>query len=246
MKHLRLACALVLLSALPAAAQMSRVGSQFSCATPGNLFAGTSNYVYTYPATPTAGNLVVIAVDVETRTVSSIAGTGTTYAISGATSGNGPAARNLSIWHAIAAGSDTTTTITLSGSTGATAYVCFAEFAGNAASQASATFNGGSNDAATAHSGGSVTPATANNVIVMAQGRTPGTWTEDSDIASNNIVSSDTAFSFGYLIQSSASAASLDTTSVDNEFSESRIAAYVGTSSGSATSTFLTLTGAGR
>lgn len=233
--------------ALPASAQITRVGSQFACATPGNLFAGTTTFTYTLPGTPTAGNLVVVAVDVETRTVTGIAGTATTYTISGANSGNGAAARNLSIWHAIAAGTDTTVTITLSGNTGATAYVCFAEFTGNNASQASATFNGGSNDAATAHSGGSVTPPTAHNVVVMAQGRTPGTWTEDGDISANRIISADTSFVFGYFIQTSATAASLDTTSVDPEYSESRIAAYAGAAGGGGgAGPFRTATGVGR
>lgn len=217
---------LLLLVPSPVWAAMALVGSQSNCVS-GNLFAGTSSYVYNYPAALTNGSLAIITVGTDIRTVSSIAGTATTYTINGVNTNNATAGFNNSLWKAIAAGSDTTTTITLSGTTADFAFVCFALFSGNDSDQSGSVANGASFDAATAHNSGSVTPPTANNVVVAAMRRTAGTWTEDA--AFTHVSAANADFYFGYRVQTSATAQESNQTSVDAEYSAMRIGAFAGT-----------------
>lgn len=209
-------------------AAMALVGGQSQCLV-SNLFAGTNSYVYTYPSGITAGNLVVLGITSDTRTVSSAAGTGTTYSINGAHTLGGSG--NISIWKAVAAGTDTTVTITLSSTLNATTRLCFAEFSGASSDQSGSTANGAVTSGTTTHGSGSVTPPTAENVVVAFVERGNASWTEDG--AFTQIATGETLTKFAYLIQSAATDQSYDMTSDINRDAALRIGAFAGTSSGS-------------
>lgn len=228
--------------ASPSWAAVALIGSQANC-TSGNLFAGTNSYVYTYPAALTSGSLAVMSVSAENRVVSSISGTGASFAINGVNTNSAGLSRNISLWYAVTTSGGTTATITISGATSATASVCFAEFSGNSSDQSGATANGSDTEGGTASfTSGSVTPPTADNVVVAATDRTttsaPG-WSEDG--AFTMVSSADQTYSFGYLIQTSATAQTYDMLSVDNEYAIMRIGAFAGTTSGTPATNFFRL-----
>ena len=232
---------LTFLMAMPSWAAMALV--QSNCAT-GNLFAGTSTYVYTYPSAPTVGNLVVIGETMQTRTISSIAGTATTYTINGSNTNNATAGYNTSLWKAIFAGSDTTATLTASGNSGGTdTTVCFWEFSGASSDQSGSVANGAANNLTTTHNSGSVTPPTADNVVVSMIFISGTVWTADSGFT--NTATGQTIAKAGYIIQSSATAQEYNGTTDSNRYSAMRIGAFAGASS-SMTVGGLGLLGVGR
>lgn len=228
----RLLVLLILVMSSPSWAAMAHVRS--NCVS-GNLYAGTNSYVYTYPGgAPTVGNLVIISSVQDTRSVSSVAGTGTTYTINGANTNHG-AGFNTSQWKAIAAGSDTTVTVTLSGTSGSVnSIVCFAEFSGANSDQSGSTANGAANTATTTHNSGSVTPPTADNVVIVTAFTSNGAdFTHDSDFTA--VTTGHNYAYFAYRIQSAATIQEYNGTSGVNRDSGIRIGAFAGASSSAET-----------
>lgn len=214
---------------------------QADCDT-GNLFASTTQYVYTYPTPPTAGNLLILGSVQNTRTVSSAAGTSNTYTINGANTNNASAGYNASQWKVIASGSDTTVTITLSGANGSSdSTICFAEFSGAASDQSGSTANGASNSTTTTHNSGSVTPPTADNVVVSTIYISGGTWTPDG--AFTDVTTGQAIAKFAYKLQTAADAEEYNATTNVNRFTAMRVGAFAGASSGSAPGSMLLLMG---
>lgn len=208
-----------------------------SAITTGALFdVGTTTYTYTYPVTPTSGNLVVIALGSNVdRTVTTVAGTGMSFTINGAdTTASGPP-YHLSQWYAIANGTDTDVTITLSGSgSGNSHYFAFLEFDSAAADQSTSNATGTAYNpnAGTAHDSGILTPNNAANIVVASIVRTNGSYTEDGGFT---LVTGTTQnWAVGYIVQSSATAQEMNVTALDGagEYSCMRIGAFVGTGGG--------------
>ena len=223
---------------MPSWAAMALVGGQENC-TSGNLFAGTNSYVYPYPAAVTAGNLGVLGISIgSTRSVTAAAGTATTYSVNGATTSWGGG--TVQIWKAVTAGTDTTVTITLSGNTSDTSRVCYLEFSGASSDQSGSTANGASHTAVNGvHSSGSVTPPTADNVVVALTQRGNDTWTDDTTPAGWTQVSTGHAgATWTYLIQTAATAQSYDMTSTIARDSGMRIGAFAGAAGAAAPNFF--------
>jgi hypothetical protein len=189
----------------------------------GNLFGGTTQYVFSLPAALTPGNLVVLGIGTY-RSISTVAGSSTTFAMHGSNVAWGGG--NVSQWTAIAAGADTSVTITLTG-TDSDAVVCFAEFSGAASDQSEAAANEASVSSGTTHDSDAVTPPTAQNVVVTFMFHTGGDWTYDTDFTQIDAAGSTNAF-FGYLLQSSATEQRAIATSVENEYSAIVIGAFAG------------------
>ena len=226
-----LALILFLALASPSWAQMAK--TQHLCTT----FTAASQLsdTFTPTGTVTTGSLVVFGGTFSSRTISSISGNqGTTLTQNGSDTAWGGGA--VMLWKGIAAGADTSYTINYSGALGDNAYVCFAEFSGASSDQSGSTANGAAHAAVNgAHGSGSVTPPTANNVIVSFTGRGNDTWTEDSgftQMVNNNYTS------WAYLIQTAATAQSYDMTSTAAKDSGMRIGAFAGASSGAVTNFF--------
>lgn len=207
---------------------------QSGCQT-GNLYAGTTQYVYPYPATPTAGNLVVIATAQETRSVNTIAGTSTSYTINGTSSiDSSGSQQRATIHYAIFSGSDTTATITLNGTTAITAAVCFSEWSAANSDQSGNTANGFATTAGAvaAHNSGSVTPPTANNVVVAFYYRSGAAADFTEDGAFTSISTGSDNYYYAYLLQSAATAQEYNSTSSPARFSAMRIGSFAGTAGG--------------
>lgn len=201
--------------------------------TVGNKFAGTSDYIYSFGGnTITSGNLVVIFVETYVRQVSTIAGTNLTLTRLVQSSYN-DAIFIGDLWYGIATGSVSSVTVTLGGNTSDDACVAYAEFSGQAADQSSATSNSSVGNNVTSHNSGSVTPPTADNVVVCGMHRTNATWTEDG--AFTMVSSADAGCAFGYRLQSSATAQEFNATSDVNRYSVMTIGAFAGTSGGGGT-----------
>lgn len=217
----------------PAFAQLVHQSSH-SINTASNLFAGGTTYNYGFNgATIGSGRLVVLFTKTEIRTVTGISGTNLTMTQLGSTSSNAADFKGQ-LWWGISTGSVTSVTLTASGATGDPACVSYAEFSGHASDQSGATNNGSANDNVTAHNSGSVTPATANNVVVIGSGRTDATWTEDG--AFTLVSSADAGCQFAYLTQTAATAQEYNSSSDINRYSVMRIGAFSGAAgSGGAT-----------
>jgi hypothetical protein len=189
----------------------------------GNLFGSTTQYVFSYPAALTPGNLVVLGVGTF-RSISGIAGSSTTFAMHGSNVSWGGG--NVSQWQAIAAGADTSVTITL-GAIDTDAIVCYAEFAGAASDQGAAVANQASVSSDTTHDSGAVTPPTAQNAVVVFMFHTSGDWTYDTDFTQIDSAGSTNGF-FGYRLQSSATEQRSIATSLANEYSAIVIGGFAG------------------
>lgn len=224
-----LAFALALLIPAQGWAAMAHVRS--NCVT-GNLFAGGTTYAYTYPAAYGNGNLLVITSVQETRSVSSVAGATLTYTINGANTSNATAGFNVSQWKAIGNGSgDTTVTVTISGAYNNTfSLVCFAEFSGANSDQSSSVANGSSNDALTAHNSGTVTPPSADNVVVATTYISGGVWTPDAGFTA--VTTGASWGEFAYLVQAAATVQEYNGTTDVGRYSAMRIGAFAGTAGG--------------
>lgn len=210
--------------------------SSHSTNTASNLFAGTADYVYSFGGnTIASGNLVVIFVGNNVRTVSSITGTNLTSMVALVQSNpQHPASSDRgALWYGISTGSVTSVTITLSGATSDNACVAYGEFSGEAADQSGATSNSALPSGTTTHASGSVTPPTASNVVVVGGFRSNGTWTEDG--AFTLVSTADANCLFAYLLQSSATAQEFNSTSDANEDSVLCIGALAGEATGRTT-----------
>lgn len=211
---------------LPVWAAMALV--QSDCDT----FAATSQTsdVYTFPSTLTAGNLVVFGANRSSRTVTSIVGnvsfSGTQL---GATTSWGGG--TVQQWYGIAAGADASVTVNYTGAVGDAAEFCFAEFSGSSSDQSGATTNGATESATQNHDSGSVTPPTAENVVVVIMSRQNDTYTDDGAFTSLPTGNANYHY-WGYRIQSSATAQEFNATSTINRDSGIRIGAFAGTSGG--------------
>ncbi len=209
-------------------AQMAAVSSHATGRT--NLFAGTNTYSYTFGGnTIASGNLVVLFAETEIRSVTGISGTGLTMTQIGSAQTN---AANFvgTLWYGITTGSVTGVTVTASGATSDPACVAYVELSGEASDQSGATGNGSANNNVTAHNSGSVTPATANNTVVMGTARTSATWTEDG--AFTLVGGANAQCALAYLTQTSATAQEFNGTSDINRYSVMNIGALSGAAGG--------------
>jgi len=210
----------------PSWAAMAHVQSQ--CVT--HTSASQTSDTYTFPAALTSGNLVVFGAKRSSRTISSIVGD---VSFSGSRSGSIQtwADGTIELWLGVAAGADTQVTINYSGIVGDNAMFCFAEFSGAASDQSGATANGATVTAsAGTHSSGSVTPPTADNVVVAVMGRNNASWTDDADFT--QVTTPNSAYEiFAYKIQSAATAQAYDASPDASKNSGSRIGAFAGASS---------------
>lgn len=224
-----LALILFLALASPSWAQMAAVSSHATSRT--NLFAGTSTYNYTFGGnTIASGNLVVIFAETEIRTVTGISGTNLASMTQlGSTQINAADFRGT-LWYGISTGSVTGVTVTASGATNDPACVAYVELSGEAADQSGATSNGSANNNVTTHNSGSVTPATANNTVVMGTARTSATWTEDG--AFTLVGGANAECALAYLTQTAATAQEFNGTSDINRYSVMNIGALSGASGG--------------
>ena len=193
---------------------------------------GSDPYTYTLtPAggAPTAGNLIVVGFAHEVRQVSSVAGTNMSFTINGAQ--QSAQGGWMSQWKCIVGASPgTTITLTMSGSSGVDGYFFFMEFDNANADQSASTANGSTNAATTTHNSGSVTPPTANNMIVAQSYRGNRTWTEDG--AFTQLTTGTNFYGVCYLIQTAATAQNNETTSDTNGDSGMTIGAFAGVSAG--------------
>lgn len=202
--------------------------------TPGNLFAGTNAYVYNFNSnTIASGNLVVLFVATNIRTVSTITGTNLTSMVRHVQSSFNPNSNDIGdLWQGISTGSVTSVTITLSGATSDNACVGYVELSGENADQSGATGNSAVPAGTTTHDSGSVTPPTADNVIVAAAMRNNATWTDDG--AFTMVSAANANCMMGYILQSSATAQEFNSTSDINRDSVMVIGAFAGEGGGPA------------
>ena len=119
---------------------------------------------------------------------------------------------------------------------------------GAASDQSGATHNGAAIEGGTAHASGSVTPPTANNVVVTYAAHTGGDWTYDAAFTQVDAAGAGVSGYFGYLLQSSATAQEANHSSVDSEFACLRISAFAGAAAGGSrpSGSRMSLTGVGR
>lgn len=192
------------------------------------VFAGTpGEYVYTLPGgAPTPGNLLVIGMAHEVRQLSSVGGTNMTFTINGAQQAG--LSGWLSQWKCIVGASPgTTVTLTLSGGSGVAPYFFFMEFDGADADQSGSTANGSTPTATQTHDSGSVTPPTADNIVVASMYRDPGgTWTPDASFTM--LTTGANEYAVGYLVQTAATAQVNNVTVDTNRDSGMLIGAFAG------------------
>lgn len=193
---------------------------------------GSDTLTWTYDtAAPGNGNLAIFAFVGETRYLNTAVGSGMTYARVGSVQNNAAAGFSSTVLYAIGNGSDTTATLTLSGGYGgADSTVCYLEFTGTQTDQSGLTANGSVNNAVTAHNSGSVTPPTANNVVVSSTYISGGVWTGDG--AFTELTTGDTWSKINYLIQSAATAQEYNGSTDVNRYSAMVIGAFAGTAGG--------------
>lgn len=236
--------ALLLLCASPALAQVSVVQSAADTANP---LATAGDKTVALSGAATAGNhIVVIAInDTLNRTVASLAGAGgdtTSYSLcKRQNTANG----GLEIWAGTAAGTNpgTTITATMSATSGISdSFLIALEVSGTDTGVAcNTTTNGASTTGVTSHASGSVTPATAHNLTVIASYGGNRTWTFDTAPTFTQIHSAGESAALlvqaGYAIQTSASAIENNITSSSTSGAELAIVSLAGTAGGGATCT---------
>lgn len=199
----------------------------------GNIFSFTgTTYGLTFDSPIAAGTLVVFGVDCDTRVVADISGTNLSCVPIGANTNNPTANYNISLWAGIVTGGSCSgVTVTLNNST-ADAHAGYAAFGGPNSDQSGATANGNASGPSGTHDSGSVTPPTADNVVVAAMGRGNGTWNEDTDFT--QVPNGIGHFVMGYRLQSAATPQSyLATQDELNGYSWMRIGAFAGVGAGS-------------
>lgn len=243
MKHLRIALALVLLSAVPAAAQVSVTQSPSMAV--GGIFAGTTSYTFTGLSAVSAGQGVVcVERNGNNRSVSSmvLSSSGTTTAFTSVATMTSP---RIEMWRATATGSETNANVvvTLSGTANDFEAVGCIVVSGWSSDQSGATSTTQNTTAQTTHTVGTVTPATANNLLVHFAERPNRTWTEDSNYT--QVTTGSVFFEFSYWIQTSATAR-LHTMVSDSAGDAAMILAAFSGTGGSTGGAVLTLLGVGR
>lgn len=195
---------LLLFGVTPVSAQITAV--QTPAVATGSLFAGTTTYTFTGLTAPSAGQGVVcVERNGNNRAISSItlSSSGTTTAFTSVATLPSP---RIEMWRATATGSETNANVvvTLAASANDFEAVGCAVFSGWSSDQSGSTSITQTTTAQTTHTVGTVTPVTANNVIVHWSERPNRSWTEDSNYT--QITTGSVFFEFSYWIQSSATA----------------------------------------
>lgn len=189
-----------------------------------------TGYTYTFPSAVSSGNLVVFTGMNESRSISTITGTNITYSISGLNRNQAGAGYQESQWKGVATGSVTSSQVVISGAGAPDNCICFYEFTGTQTDQSGATTNGSVNNAVTAHNSGSVTPPTADNVVVASTYISGNDATQDG--AFTQLTTGNTSFFSGYILQSAATAQENNVTTVGSRYSAMSISAFAGTAGG--------------
>ncbi len=201
--------------------------------TVGDKFAGTSTYTYSFGGNSIAsGEFVVLSMGSTTRNINSIAGTNLTLAQLGTHSINGAGMRE-STWYGFATGTCTSVTVTASGNTNDDAAASYVSFSGMASDQSAATSGASIGDNVTTHDVSTVTPGTANNVMVCGSFRTNATWTDDSTFTA--VSSADANKMIAYVIQTAATGQNFTMSSDINRYSTQRLAAFTSNAAGRTT-----------
>lgn len=209
----------------------------------------TTNTPFDLPAPATAGNLIIVGHRIGdgagSGTVSTIAEAGTTAYARARNQQNATLGVYLELWWGIAAGAsagqDIVSTITANGSS-TDNYIFALEFSGNTALQSGIQVNGANISNLMSHDSGSVTPATAANVIVGMSTGGSAEWINDADFTT---VLDNSRSIVGYRIQAAATAQPWTITSDINRFSALAIAAFDGTAGGAAALNRMALLGVG-
>lgn len=185
------------------------------------------------PVAATTGNLIVVIASIGDGAgeddVLSIDDAGTTVYARANRQGDATTGNVLEIWWGIAAGASAgqDVAITKEGSSdnGEDAIIIL-EFAGNDGTQSSLSVNGATTSSVTSHDSGSVTPGTANNVIVAISRGSDREWTVDTDFTT---IIDNARTTAAYKIQSSNTAQSYTATSDVAGFAVLNIVAFKGT-----------------
>lgn len=213
MRALFLALGLVLTLAPPAQAQITLVVGQTATQTDSAVF-NDATHTISLPSAATAGNLIVVTVTGTANvSVTGIDDSGTTVYAEAVTSDQAGPGR-ARIWWGIAAGAGAGQSIVITESaTDASAHVSvavmeFTSSGGSLSDQTNRTTNSATGTSPTVPNTGSVTPATANNVVIGVFKLANGTHTDDATFTT---VINHARHQVGYKIQSSASATSYST-----------------------------------
>lgn len=213
----------------------------------GALFAGTTTYTFTGLSAPSAGQGVVcVERNGNNRAISSItlSSSGTTTAFTSVATVSSP---RIEMWRATATGSETNANVVVTLAVSANDFeaVGCIVVSGWASDQSGSTSITQTTTAQTTHTVGTVTPVTANNIIVHWSERPNRSWTEDSNYT--QVTTGSVFFEFSYWIQTSATAR-LHTMISDSAGDAGMILAQFSGSGGGggATSKSLMLLGVGR
>lgn len=238
---------LLVLVAGPAGAQMTV--TQSPSLVTGSLFAGTTTYTFTGLSAPSAGQGVVcVERNGNNRSVSSmtLSSSGTTTSFSVRAAITSPF--RVEMWYATATGSETNANVvvTLSGTANDFEAVGCMVVSGWNSDQSGSTSITQTTSATTTHTVGTVTPTTANNILIHFAERGNATWTEDSNYT--QITTGTALFVFDYWIQSSATARLHTMTSDINRDAGMLLAQFSGSGGGGGSSggSSRMLTGVGR
>lgn len=189
------------------------------------------------PNPAAAGSLIVVAVtipdgEIPATSVSSIVDNDGSYTLARRQTTNGSGAA-VEIWFRIitggvGGGQDLIGTVAGPFSTGHT-FIGALEFSGALADQSGRTVNGATTLSGTSHASGSVTPTTANNVLVGITTGGDRVYTGDANFTDVEI---NTRITFEYWIQSAATPQQHTITSDSSSLVEHAIAAFVGEDEG--------------
>jgi hypothetical protein len=206
----------------------------------GAIFSDGSE-VCTFDGSVVSGNLVVVVVEQATnlRTVTSVSASNITFTSDAALKqALATPASLIEIWYGVATGAFTAVTVSLSSNDATNAAIKMYEFSGNTATPAPVTNKSNPTAVATSVTSASVTPATADNVVIAAfwsSGLTGGTGTGDAAFTEHWFDGTGTtAFrGAGYAIQTAATGQTWDATfSSSNENFSFVLAAFPGASAG--------------
>jgi hypothetical protein len=196
--------------------------------------------VITFDGSVTSGNLVVVVVEQANSavTVSSVAATNITFTSSAALKqALGSPASNIEIWYGVATGAFTAITVTMSANDGASSAIKAYEFSGNTATPTPVTNKSNPLGVGSPVASASVTPATADNVVIAAFWSSSLSTSSGDGAFTNTYVDGGGTASFrgvGYLIQTAATAQTWDGTFASSGENLSFVmAAFPGTSSSS-------------
>jgi hypothetical protein len=230
----RLTLFLLLLIALPGHAAVTLVSGQTFSQVTNHWAASASAAAKDLPAPATAGNLIVVIASIgdANEDVLTIDDAGTTTFARARRESDSTTGNVLEIWWGIAAGASAgqDVVVTKEGATdnGEDAIVIW-EFAGNDPTQASLQTNGQPTASTTTHDSGSVTPGTANNVLVAISRGSDRAWTVDADFTT---VIDNGRTTVAYKIQSANTAQSYTATSDTAGFAVVAIVAFKGVDAG--------------